>query len=78
MEWWDVLRRIRETLHLERAIFSGVLCLTPGMYEWKLDSNKELASAIATYLVDGGECPLNAMNAEILSQPPHLEYQWGF
>ncbi|KAH7384675.1 hypothetical protein BKA66DRAFT_608839 [Pyrenochaeta sp. MPI-SDFR-AT-0127] len=59
--WRDVLQIICETLHLERATLSGWLSLTPERGEWFLDNG--LAAPVATYLVEGGECPLNTGNA---------------
>ncbi|KAJ4371136.1 hypothetical protein N0V83_004352 [Neocucurbitaria cava] len=63
--WHQVLQKIRETLHLERASLSGLLISENKDDFWDLDDDEALGLATAKYLVEGGECPVPAVRLDL-------------
>jgi hypothetical protein len=67
--WCSILQTIRDTLHLKRATFSGWIGVHSRVNAhvrcgWNLDTNEQLAVAVERCLIEGGQCALNADNAE--------------
>jgi hypothetical protein len=63
--WPKVLQELNECLSLERATASGTLGEdNVDVLGWLLDQKDGLPAAVSDYLINGGQCPLTADNAE--------------
>lgn len=63
--WPRVLQEMRKSLRLDHATVTGKLGENRHMRGWRLhEKDDELAAAVSDYLVNGGQCPLTADNAD--------------